>query len=48
MSDNDNTPQHPLPRVPHWWKQTWPMIKVPVQLIAGQLIGWLIRKCLGE
>ncbi|MFD6067266.1 hypothetical protein [Amycolatopsis lurida] len=40
--------QHPAPNAPRWWQHVWPRVKVPLQLIAGQLIGWAIRKALGE
>jgi hypothetical protein len=44
----NNDQQSPNLRIPQWWKQVWPKVKVPLQLIAGQLIGWAIRKGLGE
>jgi hypothetical protein len=29
------------------WKQLWPKVKTPLQLIITQLIGWALRKWLG-
>ncbi|MFJ5984394.1 hypothetical protein [Lentzea sp. NPDC092896] len=29
------------------WSTLWPKVKVAVQVIAGQLIGWALRKWLG-
>lgn len=46
--DNYQPPNTPDPRAPHWLTRLWPKAKVPLQLLAGQLIGWLLRKLLGE
>ncbi len=49
VNPDNHDPQHdPGPRLPHWWKRLWPKAKVPLQLTAGQLIGWALRKWLGE
>lgn len=39
---NDHTAHGPTP-----WSRLWSKVKVPAQLIAGQLIGWALRKWLG-
>ncbi|SDU53986.1 hypothetical protein [Amycolatopsis keratiniphila] len=39
---------HSAPNSPGWWRHAWPKVKVGLQMIAGQLIGWAIRKVLGE
>ncbi|WP_158075786.1 hypothetical protein [Amycolatopsis coloradensis] len=40
--------QQPALTAPGWWRHVWPRVKVPLQVLAGQLIGWAIRKALGE
>ncbi len=35
------------PREVGRWRRLWPKVKVPVQLIAGQLLGWMLHKWLG-
>jgi hypothetical protein len=36
----------PQPRYERW-KGTWQKVKIPVQIVIGQFIGWALRHLLG-